>query len=302
MIIGTPYTIDFTVSTFNRTIDSKNSFTTRCLMGVNFRVVKPESPIIFVHATSLLTTQHWNLSIGLNMNLLPPKKLTIFILLSFSGSISILVPSSSFFYCIEYFYLSLHRCPSLFTSSLFIPPFILPKTKVQIKLLIFCTLGAIKKEWKKRKYKGWNGKEGPTFILDGPTELFLKTLHCLWSTISLLDINSSDALYLFVGFLKCIFAKMRHWFNDAFFTLFFLGFWNVLLPKCNISWLMPFLHSFLLDARKWVLLSSNNFLSIIDSTWESICNIINCWVFWIWYLTNIHWLCTFDWSKNFDGT
>ncbi len=42
---------------------------------------------------------------------------------------------------------------------------------------------------------------------------------------------------------------------------------------------MPFSHSFLLDARRWVLLSSNNFPSTTDSTWESICNRINYWVF-----------------------
>jgi len=68
----------------------------------------------------------------------------------FFGSVSISVPSSSF-YSTTTFCLSLPSYESFSTSSLFIPPFILPKTKSLVDLPIFCTLGVIRKEWEKRK-------------------------------------------------------------------------------------------------------------------------------------------------------
>lgn len=107
MIIETPCTTNFMAFTFNQSIDYKNSFMIRCLMDVNYKVVKPKNPIIFAHTTSLLTTQRWNLSIWLNINLSPPEKLTIFVTTLALGSwprqghgkmrtkkISIIVPSS----------------------------------------------------------------------------------------------------------------------------------------------------------------------------------------------------------------
>jgi len=138
--------------------------------------------------------------------------------------------------------------------TLFIPLLILPKTEVWVKLPIFCTLRAIWKEWKKRKCKEWNGRKGPTFIFGGPTELFLKII---------------------VLFAKC---------NIGFWILIrvtcctsSLDFKNLLLPKCGINWLMPFPCSFsldilsmkrqkvLMDARKRILFSSNDFPSRTDS-------------------------------------
>jgi hypothetical protein len=79
MIIKTPCMTNFMAFTFNQSFDYKNSFMTRCLMDVNYKVVKPKNPIVFAHTTSLLTTQRWNLSIWLNINLSPPDKLTIFV-------------------------------------------------------------------------------------------------------------------------------------------------------------------------------------------------------------------------------
>jgi hypothetical protein len=55
---------------FNQTMHYKNSLT-KCQMGVNL-----ESLIVCAHATSLLATQHWNLSIWRNIILPPLKKLT----------------------------------------------------------------------------------------------------------------------------------------------------------------------------------------------------------------------------------
>jgi hypothetical protein len=40
----------------------------------------------------------------------------------------------------------------------------------------------------------------------------------------LLEIDSGDKWYCFVGFQKDITIEMWHHFNDAFFALFFLGF------------------------------------------------------------------------------
>jgi hypothetical protein len=56
MIIETPYTTNFMASTFNQTMDYKNSLT-KCLMGVNLKVIKLESIIVHAHGTSLLATQ-----------------------------------------------------------------------------------------------------------------------------------------------------------------------------------------------------------------------------------------------------
>ncbi len=207
--------------TFNQTIDYKNSLTIGCLMGVNLRVIKPKSPIVLAHVTSILATQHWNLSIWLNMNLLPPKKLTIFFLFSFSDLVSILVPYSSSFCSIEVFFLSLPSYASRSTSSLLIPLLILQKTRSLVDLLIFCTLGATREEWKKIKCKGWNGREGPTFILSGPIKLFPKI-------ITLFAKHR-------IGSWILIWAKC---------CSFLLDFENVLLPKHDIDSLMPFSCSF----------------------------------------------------------
>jgi len=56
MITKIPYTIDYILFTFNQTINYKNSLT-KCHMGVNFKVIKLESPIVRAHATSRLATQ-----------------------------------------------------------------------------------------------------------------------------------------------------------------------------------------------------------------------------------------------------
>jgi hypothetical protein len=57
IITGTLCTTNSMASTFNQTINYKNSLTIGCLMGVNLRIIKPESPIILAHVTSLLATQ-----------------------------------------------------------------------------------------------------------------------------------------------------------------------------------------------------------------------------------------------------
>ncbi len=174
--------------------------------------------------------------------------MSIFLLFSFFNLISILIPSYSSFCFITYFCLSLPSCASLFASSLFTPPLILPKTKIWDELLIFCTLGATKQEWKKRKCKRWNGRKGPTFILGGLIELFLKTITLFAECGIGYWIPIWVAHYTFsLDFENALLLKTWHWFNDVFFVFFFLGLKNVLLSKCGISWLRPFSHSFSMD-------------------------------------------------------
>jgi len=115
---------------------------------------------------------------------------TAFLLFSFSSSISISVPSSSSFCSKVAFILSLPSYASLFASSLLTPPFILVKTRSLVDLPIFYILGVTQEEWEKIKCKGWNEKEGPTFILGGPIKLFPKTIvlfvkHSINSWISI---------------------------------------------------------------------------------------------------------------------
>lgn len=148
---------------------------------------------------------------------------THFQFFSFFNYVSILVPSSSSFCSITTFYLSFFCCESLSTSSLF-TPCILPKTNFLVVLLIFCTLGATQKEWEKRKCKEWNGRESPTFILGGPTELFPIT----------------TALFTKHGIISWILVQVTHY-------TFSLDSKNTLLPKRDINLLMLFLHSFSLD-------------------------------------------------------
>ncbi len=101
------------------------------------------------------------------------EKLTIFHLLSFSSSISISIPSSSSFCSIIALCVSFLNCESLFASSLLSPLF-LPKINTLVDLPIFYTPRSTQKERKKRKCKGWNGKEGPTWR----TPKFLDGLNC----------------------------------------------------------------------------------------------------------------------------
>jgi hypothetical protein len=75
MITKTPCTTNYIASMFNQTMHNKNSLT-KCQMGVNLKDVKSESLIVCAHSTSLLATQHLNLSIWLNIILPPLKKLT----------------------------------------------------------------------------------------------------------------------------------------------------------------------------------------------------------------------------------
>ncbi len=252
MITRTPYTINSIMFTFNWTIDYINCLT-KCRMGVNSRDVKLESPIVHAHATSLLATQHWNLSIWLNIILPPQDRLIIFHFLSFFDFVSISVPSTSSFWFIT-FCLSLSCCESLYASSLF-TPFIFPKTNFIMVLLIFWSLRMTRKEWKKRKCKGWNEREGPTFIFGGPTKLFPK----ITTLFAKHDIDS----WILIWVTHCTFS---------------LDFKNALLPKHNINSLMLFPRSFLLDtismnkqkmsmdAKRHVLLSSTNSSSMTLTT------------------------------------
>ncbi len=219
IIIGIPCATNSMASTFNWIINYENLLMIRCLMGVNLRVIKLESPIDFAQATSLLITQLWHLSIWLNISLTPLEK--IFLLLSFSSLASI--PSSSLFCSIIIFCPFLFNYENLFASSLFTLPFILPKTKSFVDLLIFCTLWVIWMKWKKIKCKGWNGKEGPTFIFGGPIELFVKHGVGYW---------------ILIWAMHCTFS---------------LDSANTLLPKRDINSLMPFVLSFLLDSKNVVL-------------------------------------------------
>jgi hypothetical protein len=155
MIIETPCTTNSMAFTFNQTMDCKNSLP-KCLMGVNLRVIKSESPIVHAHGTSLLATQCWNLFIWLNINLPPLEKLPIFHLLSFFDFISISIPSSSSFCFTSAFCISFPSGESVYASSLFIP-FILPKIDSLVDLLIFYTLGVTWEECEKRKCKGEMG-------------------------------------------------------------------------------------------------------------------------------------------------
>jgi hypothetical protein len=88
-----------------------------------------------------------------------------------SSFVSILVPPSSSFYFAKALCLFFSCYISLSTSSLLTPALII---NLLVDLLKFYILGAIRKEWKKRKCKGWNGKKGPTFILSGWTKLFIE--------------------------------------------------------------------------------------------------------------------------------
>jgi hypothetical protein len=142
MIIIIPYTTNFILSTFNRTMDCKNSLT-KCCMGANFWVVKLESPTIQARATSQLATQHWNLSIWLNMNLPLSKRLIMIFFLFVYNFVSILVPPSSSFCSAKALCLFLSCYISLSTSSLFTPPLI---TNLRVDLLSFYILGATRKE------------------------------------------------------------------------------------------------------------------------------------------------------------
>ncbi len=213
------------------------------------------------------------------MNLPPPKKLTIFLLFSFFDLVSILVPYSSFFCSIEAFCLSLPSYASRSTSSLLTPPLILPKTRSLVDLLIFCTFGATREEWKKIKCKGWNGREGPTFILSGPIELFPKIVtlfakHWIGSWILIWAKHCSFLL----DFENALLPKHDIDSLMPFSCSFSLDFKNMLLPKRGIGSLMPFPRSFSLDivsmkrqkvpmdVRRRVLLSSINFPSTTSMT------------------------------------
>jgi hypothetical protein len=125
MIMKTPCTINSIYSMFNQIMDCKKCFT-KCCMGINFKVVKTESLIVWAHATSLLATQCWNLSIELNKILPLSKRFTMVLFFSISSFVSILVPPSSSFWFTTTFYLYFYYCDSLSTSSLFIPPLIFP--------------------------------------------------------------------------------------------------------------------------------------------------------------------------------
>lgn len=259
--------------------------------------VKLKNAIVFAHATSLLATQHWNLSIWLNIKLPRLKKVIIF-LLSFFGLISISIPSFSSFCSTIAFYLSLASYASLFVSSLFIPPLILLKTKARVNLLIFYTRATIQKDWKKRKCEGWNGRKGPTFILSGLIKLFPKTTTLFTKH----DINSQIPIWVtHCSFLLDSKNALLSKCNIDSLMLFarspLLDSKNT-LSKCNISSLMPFPRSFLLDI---ILMKGKR----CQWMWEdmfyfhpSICihhindwlyyERINCWIFWIRNLKNIH--------------
>jgi hypothetical protein len=170
MKIEIPCTIDFMCFMLNQTMDYRNSLT-KCCMGISFKVTKWKGSIVWTHATSRLATQCWNLSLWLNKILPLPYRLIIILFLSFSNYVSILVPPSTSVCSIVPFRLFL-------TSMLFFLPLI-------YWLLLsffwtfffgciyqfFCTWGVIWEEWKKRKCKRWNGRKGPTFILNWPVEL-----------------------------------------------------------------------------------------------------------------------------------
>jgi hypothetical protein len=74
------------------------------------------------------------------------------------------------------------------------------KTRSLVDLLIFCTLGAIWEEWEKIKCEGWNGKEGPIFILGGLIKLFPKIVVLFVKCGIGSWIPIWVVLYLFVGF------------------------------------------------------------------------------------------------------
>jgi hypothetical protein len=63
------------------------------------------------------------------MSLPPLKKLTFFLLLLFSSFVSISIPPSSSFCSTTAFAYLFFRWEILFASSLFTPPFILPKIR-----------------------------------------------------------------------------------------------------------------------------------------------------------------------------
>jgi hypothetical protein len=154
---------------------------------------------VVMHVTSPLTTQCYNLSIWLNIILPPLKKLIIFHLIFVSISFILVFLLYTKFFCLSlsssenlstiilpplekliiFHFLSIFSsllflfllyinllpispcCESLFASSLLTPPFILLKINFLVDLQILCTLRATWEEWKKRKCKGWNGREGP---------------------------------------------------------------------------------------------------------------------------------------------
>lgn len=192
-----------------------------CLVDVNLRVVKHANIINFVHATSLLTTQHWNLFIWLNINLPALKKLTFFLVLFFD-LISILDPSSSLFYFRIAFYLSLSSYESLSTSSLF-TPLILLKIKLLVNLLIFYTLRATWAKWQTIRCKRWNGKEDPTLYLVGQSSCFQKQLCCLqtvvlvigyrfgWQVVLLCWISKTHYCWNMASFQWCLFYFLFPW-------------------------------------------------------------------------------------------
>jgi hypothetical protein len=73
------------------------------------------------------------------MSLPPLKKITFFLLLLFSSFVSISIPPSSSFCSTTAFAYLFFRWEILFASSLFTPPFILPKIRFKIILLISYT-------------------------------------------------------------------------------------------------------------------------------------------------------------------
>jgi hypothetical protein len=100
---------------------------------------------------------------------------------------------------------------------LLITPLILLNINFLMDLPIFCILGGIREEWNKRKCKGWNGREGPTFTFGGPTDLLTKIVTL---------------------FTKCgIGSWTLIWTTHCTFSL---DFKNALLSKCDSNSLMFF--------------------------------------------------------------
>ncbi len=192
----------------------------------------------------------------------------IFLLFSFFGLVSILVPS--FCFTID-FCLSLLSCASLSSSSLFRggpppPPLYLSKNYSLGQTIDFLHSTSYLKGMREKKMQKVKWERGSHIYIRWTNWVIFENnrVVCeMWYRS--LDTNLGDALYFFVGFQKRIIVETWHWFNDAFFVFFFLWFWKCVVVETWHQLTNPFSHSFSLDivstkiqkvpmdVRRWIL-------------------------------------------------
>lgn len=116
MITEIPYTINLIYFTSNQTMDYKYSLI-KCCMGINFKVIKPESLNVWAHVTFWLAT---------NVGICPFGQTRLYFCQKASlssSSFQFLIPPSSSICFVVAFYLSFSYYKSLSTSSLLLVSF-----------------------------------------------------------------------------------------------------------------------------------------------------------------------------------